>query len=243
MKRSVTVVPADNMILVDGVAREIAFSVSPAVRALQWHGEDGHVEYADGSHRDLSMDLYDHYMAPFVALWESGLPLDVNKTQKNGLGKALGLKEQEIREKADEAIKLAKACYSFCEESTWPMQEAGARSLCDSERLVQNSLSSFILTQEPLRKEAVALVEKLADDRHVPALVLAEAIIIKADRFAKYSELIFSEQREFTQSLREIEALDEVDKCKQALQELNVVYTDYNDFELPQLNRVADDSL
>lgn len=152
----------------------------------------------------------------------------------------LGLKEQEIREKADEAIKQFNACYSSCEANTWPMQEAGARILCGSEGLARNGLVAFILTQEHLRKEAVALVEELAAGRHIPAYDLAEAILTKAHRLASYSELIFAEQRGFLESLQQTAELAGAEESEHNVQAFEVMYTGYEDFECVKPSILSD---
>lgn len=230
MKKNVSVVPADNIIVVDGIAREVVFSVDSGIRALQWYGDGGHVEYGDGSHRVLALNQFDTYLAPLVALWEKAAP--VPAAPINNFHVILGLKKQEIREKADEAIKQFNACYSSCEANTWPMQEAGARILCGSEALARNGLVAFILTQEHLRKEAVALVEELAAGRHIPAYDLAEAILTKAHRLASYSELIFAEQRGLLKSLQQTAELAGVEESEDNLHAFEVVYTGYEDFAL-----------
>ena len=233
MKRNVSVVPADKIIVVNGTAREVVFSVDSRIRALQWYGESGHVEYEDGSHRALALSQFDIYMAPLVALWENAPAVPATPISKFQV--ILNLKEQEIRDKADEAIKQFNACYSSCEADTWSMQEAGARILCRSEGLAKNALVPFILTQESLRKEAVALVEELAAGRQISAYELAETILGKAHRLASYSELIFTEQREFVKSVQEMAELGGGGQGEQSLQAFEVVYTSYDCFELPSV--------
>lgn len=239
MKRNISVVPADKIIVVDGVAREVVFSVDSRIRALQWYGESGHVEYEDGTHRSLSLEQYDIYMAPLVALWENGPAIEAAPTSKFQV--ILSLKEQEIRDKADEAIKQFNACYSSCEADTWSMQEAGARILCGSEGLAKNGLVAFILTQAYLRKEAVALVERLAAGRHVSAYDLAKAILVKADRHASYSELIFAEQHEFAKSLQKIADFGGGEEGERNVQAFEVVYTSYRDFEVAKASVMLDE--
>lgn len=67
----VTVVPVDNVILVNNVP--LQFDYKPIegheqVHAIQWHSGKGVLEFADYSGRDAD---YETDVAPYVALWES----------------------------------------------------------------------------------------------------------------------------------------------------------------------------
>lgn len=67
----VTVVPVDNVILVNNVP--LQFDYKPIegheqVHAIQWHSGKGVLEFADYSGRDAD---YETDIAPYVALWES----------------------------------------------------------------------------------------------------------------------------------------------------------------------------
>ena len=67
----VTVVPADRLIIVDGEALHFDFPAPANLHALQWDGEQGHMEWTDDYNMALDASLYDDEMAPFVALWEA----------------------------------------------------------------------------------------------------------------------------------------------------------------------------
>lgn len=244
MKRQVTILPADKTILVDGVARKIAFSVSSGIRALQWFGASGHVEYKDGSHRHLSLALYDSLIAPLLALWETASEIDDVEAKVGNFEVFLQVKQQEIRDRADAAVKEARSRYSLCEENTWAMQEAGARIVCDSEKYTKNTLAAFILGQEGLRHEGVALVEVLAAERGVDIQTLAEAIVLKADRLAAYETLVFEEQRQFSNALKKLAEGGGEARGEEILQEFKVAFTSYDCFMLMKARASADtDSL
>lgn len=68
---TVTVVPADNLVIVDGEAHVFPFEAPANLHALQWRGETGHTEWTDGPNKPLAVDDYDDRVAPFVALWET----------------------------------------------------------------------------------------------------------------------------------------------------------------------------
>ena len=67
---TVTVVPADNLIIVDGKALVFPFDAPANMHALQWRGDTGHTEWTDGPNQPLTAEDYDEQVAPYVALWE-----------------------------------------------------------------------------------------------------------------------------------------------------------------------------
>lgn len=72
MRNSVTVVPADSLIMVDGEALRLTFDTPEGLHALQWHDGQGEMEWADDYNHPLSGEaLYAEEVAPFVALWEA----------------------------------------------------------------------------------------------------------------------------------------------------------------------------
>ena len=67
---TVTVVPADNLIIVDGKDLVFPFDAPANMHALQWLGDVGHTEWTDGPNKPLTAEDYDGQVAPYVALWE-----------------------------------------------------------------------------------------------------------------------------------------------------------------------------
>ena len=71
MEKDVTIVPVDNVILVNGIHLQLDFKPIEGyeqVHAIQWHSGKGVLEFADYSGRDAD---YETDVAPYVALWES----------------------------------------------------------------------------------------------------------------------------------------------------------------------------
>lgn len=68
---TVTVVPADNLIIVDGKALVFPFDAPTNLHALQWRGDTGHTEWTDGPNQLLEAADYDGQVAPFVELWQA----------------------------------------------------------------------------------------------------------------------------------------------------------------------------
>lgn len=67
----VTVVPIDNIILVDGFPLQFKFDAPENLHALQWDEDKGHLEFKNGDpNQMLSKDDYDKYVAHYVEVWK-----------------------------------------------------------------------------------------------------------------------------------------------------------------------------
>lgn len=71
----VTVVPDDRLVIVDGKALTFDFSAPKRMHALQWDGEQGHIEWQGSEdeppHNEiLAADSYTDQVAPYVELWK-----------------------------------------------------------------------------------------------------------------------------------------------------------------------------
>lgn len=72
MKKQVTIIPADKLIIVDGVGYELNFSAPESLHAIQWLGTSGHCEYTDTrANKALTAEDYEAEIAPYVVLWEA----------------------------------------------------------------------------------------------------------------------------------------------------------------------------
>ena len=72
---SVTVVPADRLVIVDGLALTFDFNAPERMHALQWDGKQGHIEWLGYGHEPprnelLTADIYADQVAPYVKMWE-----------------------------------------------------------------------------------------------------------------------------------------------------------------------------
>ena len=67
-----TIIRADNVVLVDGRALHVDLTLLPAnLHAVQWDGDAGHIEYNDGTpNTQVSQAEYDALIAPALAAWE-----------------------------------------------------------------------------------------------------------------------------------------------------------------------------
>ena len=69
----VTIVPIDQVILVDKEPLFFSFTAEADVHAIQWSGDSGHIEYKDVKpHKRLSGESdFETYVLPFVTQWET----------------------------------------------------------------------------------------------------------------------------------------------------------------------------
>lgn len=73
MPTTVTVVPSDKLIIVDGeaIVFEEPFAAPANLHALQWDGQRGHIEWEDDYNWHLEAEAYEEEVAPYVALWQA----------------------------------------------------------------------------------------------------------------------------------------------------------------------------
>lgn len=71
MKRQVTIIPSDQLVIVDGVGYQFDFEAPENLHAVQWYASSGHCEYNGASNKILSTEDYETEVAPYVLLWEA----------------------------------------------------------------------------------------------------------------------------------------------------------------------------
>lgn len=107
MEKDVTIVPVDNVILVNGIHLQLDFKPIEGheqVHAIQWHDGKGAIEFSDYTGRDA---YYETDVAPYVALWEAEKArLDAEaaakKAEYNRLENVVARKLDELNAKLEE---------------------------------------------------------------------------------------------------------------------------------------------
>ena len=102
-----TIVPVDNVILVNGIHLQLDFKPIEGheqVHAIQWHDGKGAIEFSDYTGRDAD---YETDVAPYVALWEAEKArLDAEaaakKAEYNRLENVVARKLDELNAKLEE---------------------------------------------------------------------------------------------------------------------------------------------
>jgi hypothetical protein len=125
----VTIIRDDGVVGVDGVFRRVDLSALPErIRALQWNGVSGHIEYDEGANKAL----YDiAAFQPLVELWNAATPQPSPPRSAQEM-KAAALARVDRAYEA--AVKEMTSDYPEDEVGSWPQQEAEARAwLTDAE--------------------------------------------------------------------------------------------------------------
>jgi len=69
----ITIVPEDNVVLVDREARTISMAgIDPTIHAVQWFGANGEIEYNDGKSHEQINDITPFQV--FIDRWTAAAP-------------------------------------------------------------------------------------------------------------------------------------------------------------------------
>lgn len=69
----ITIVPSDDTVIVDGEARQINMTgIDPTIHAVQWFGDDGEVEFNDGTPHRTIVNLAPYQV--FITRWTDAAP-------------------------------------------------------------------------------------------------------------------------------------------------------------------------
>ena len=132
MRQSVTVVPGDGLIAVDGIPLWFAFEAPATLHALQWHGGAGEMEWTNDMNHPLTPADYAEDVAPFVALWEAEKArLEAEADRPPTLEEAKAAKLEEIR-----AAFAAAEADGYVESSLGFRADATRRSIEDIDGLI-----------------------------------------------------------------------------------------------------------
>lgn len=193
-RQDVTVIPADGMIMVDGVPLWFAFEAPANLHALQWHGGGGEMEWTDDVNHPLTPEDYAEDVAPFVALWETEKErLEEKARQPPTLEEAKAAKLMAINATADTSMSLLTATYPDREIATFDKQEAEAR----------------VYSADPTAP--TPLLSALSQARGVPLDELARRVLVKADTFAVSSGCIIGQRQALEDRLDACTTVEEVE--------------------------------
>lgn len=147
MKQHVTVIPSDNLVIVDGVPLVFGFAAPANLHALQWHDGAGEMEWTDDINHPLTEQDYADDIAPFVALWEAEKArLDAEANRPPTLDEAKAAKLSEIK-----AAFAAAEADGFVESSLGFRADATRRSIGDIEGLIDLVSSGALPTPVTFR--------------------------------------------------------------------------------------------
>ena len=138
---AVTVVPGDKLISVGGIPLVFDFPAPQNLHALQWDGQQGHMEWIDDYNWPLPASdatAYTDEVAPYVALWQA---------EKERL-------EQEAATRAAEAAAAEAA--RLAEYNSVPARTSRLRDVRDA-RLTDTD--KYLLADFPISAENLAAIK------------------------------------------------------------------------------------
>jgi hypothetical protein len=88
-----TIIVEDNIVAIDGVVREVALPNMGEIRAVQWDGTKGHIEYINSQNAPLkNINAY----ANIVALWEGAAPVEPDPEVPNPIPQAVTMRQARL---------------------------------------------------------------------------------------------------------------------------------------------------
>ena len=119
-------------------------------------------------------------------------------------------KMAEILIRANYAKSMLSGNFSQVEESTWPEQEAGARTILGTEGAAKNATARLILLDDAAKESAVSLVQALAAIDGALPEAFAERIVANADTAHDLGILTLTEQRGYEARLKAAATADDI---------------------------------
>lgn len=195
--QSVTVVPDDRLIAVNGAPLFFDFEAPGTLHALQWNGESGHMELTGEDNRLLDAAAYETDVAPYVVLWQAEKERQDKAAAEaaeeyNSLANTKARKLAEINAACDAALAALTASYPSTELLTFDKQEAEARAL-----LADPEASTPFLTP-------------LAAARGLETEELARKVIAKADAFTTASGHVIGLRQKDEDRLKAAQSVEDV---------------------------------
>ena len=123
----ITIVPDDNIVIVDGEARQVSMvGIDPKIHAVQWFGAAGEIEYNDGRAHAPITDITPFQI--FITRWNDAEPAPPTladlKKAKNGEFITEGVKRIAAQVPDLDTLESIKAIAAI-----WPEIGAGARAM------------------------------------------------------------------------------------------------------------------
>lgn len=189
----VTIIRDDSLVGIDGQFRQVDLSGLPdGIRAVQWNGTGGHVEYDEAPNTVL-----DHITGfqPFVELWEAAAPRAASLS--SGQAKTAALERIDAAYRT--AVRALTGDYPEEEARSWLKQEAEACAWSAD------------------REAATPWIDRAAAARGISREAFAEKILARAAAFTlQHAELTGKRQklRDAIAALGEYPAQEELDAVR-----------------------------
>lgn len=209
MEKDVTIVPVDNVILVNGIHLQLDFKPIEGheqVHAIQWHDGKGVIEFSDYTGRNAD---YEADVAPYVALWEAEKArLDAEAAAKeaeyNKLENVISRKLGELNAKLEET-KTSSAAHIT----------SSIGYVVNANTTAKTNVDGLITAMEA---QGLSTVNFMTFDNSLAALTLEQLKTIQLELIA-YGNNLYARKW----SLR-----GQIEACK-TKQEVDAIVIDYSD--------------
>lgn len=150
-----TIIREDGLVGVDGVFRKVDLSgMDPNIRAVQWKGETGHIEFESGPNR-LVADI--EPFQPFIDLWAAASPPDPTSEDRVRAAHA------RINAAYETAYAELIAGYPPSEVASWEQQLAEAEEWLENDNAKTPWLKGAASARGISMANMVAKVKRKAD--------------------------------------------------------------------------------
>ena len=189
MYDNITVIPADNLISVNGTPLWFTFSAPANVHAVQWHNGAGHVEYNDGTANTLLTGAgYATVVAPFATRWEAEkarLEAELARLEREAnrpptLEEARAAKLAEINAGYSAAMTMLQGGYPPEEVLSWERQAAQARELVQNPDAEATFVRGLAATKQiPVEEMCIRILRNAAAWEPMAAMLTGQRQVME----------------------------------------------------------------
>lgn len=200
MKNNVTIIPEDGFCRIDDevfVDRETFNSTDFPFHALQWHGENGHIEPIDGGPNiELAYAEGYDYEGYIQLAVEKAASVKIAQTPSEPTFEELvAAKRVEIWGVGDAILAQVKANFTQAEIESWSKQEQGAKDIRAGHT----------------DTEAAQFVINIARRRGIETSVLVEKILANVESYGTLSAAVIGEQQRLDDLIKAAAAPEDID--------------------------------
>ena len=155
MYQQTSIIPDDNVIIVDGKALFFAFPALENIHAIQWKNGAGWIEYKDNNSKKLLGADYVVEVLPFIKLWEAENTRleEANRSAAPTLEDIRQQKLSQINESYEVVMGYIQAGYPLKEVLSWDTQ------YLQSKELLENPEASAIFVRQLATQKNISLEE------------------------------------------------------------------------------------
>lgn len=195
----VTVIPQDKFIQIDGVGFEpIEFDYDEGVHAIQWYGEDGHIEFVTPDGGVMTTPVSSMEVQPYIEAWRAEKErIEAIANTPITFEEAKAVKQAELSTGYDGFLVSIQPEYTALERDTWAKQGAEAGK---------------VVADPAIDPELVPMLKAISDARSdVTLQELAQRVIANEKNWVKVSGHVTGQRHNFQKQLEAATTVEEVE--------------------------------